>query len=251
MLKFFRKIRQNLIDTGDTKKYLFYAIGEILLVMIGILLALQVNNWNETKKVRAAELAALKNLHKEFIKNKVKFEGHIAPKKELTERWKTFLVKLGDKNLKESEKPKMRNLPPGSATLNVSFGILESLINSGKIEIFQNDSLKSLLTNWKAVFEEFEEEESVHWEMNRHYFNKYPKLPSPFFEGYFDGRPKWLFHDLKERQALYQAAFQDIIYQNQMIDNYMALQSTLADAVPVGEGFDQIIALLEQEILKH
>lgn len=46
MIKFFRKIRQNLLLENKTGKYLKYAIGEIILVMIGILLALQVNNWN-------------------------------------------------------------------------------------------------------------------------------------------------------------------------------------------------------------
>jgi len=52
MLTFFRKIRKSLLDTGSAKRYMLYAIGEILLVMIGILLALQVNNWNETRKDR-------------------------------------------------------------------------------------------------------------------------------------------------------------------------------------------------------
>jgi len=50
MINFFRKIRQQLLSENKTGKYLKYAIGEILLVMIGILLALQVNNWNESKK---------------------------------------------------------------------------------------------------------------------------------------------------------------------------------------------------------
>lgn len=50
MIKFFRKIRQNLLSEGKTGKYLKYAIGETLLVMIGILLALQVNTWNEKRK---------------------------------------------------------------------------------------------------------------------------------------------------------------------------------------------------------
>ena len=49
MLKFFRRIRQKLINQGDLKRYLIYAIGEVILVMIGILLALQVNNWNLKK----------------------------------------------------------------------------------------------------------------------------------------------------------------------------------------------------------
>ena len=50
MLTFLRKIRRSLNESGSTQKYLLYALGEILLVMIGILLALQVNNWNERRK---------------------------------------------------------------------------------------------------------------------------------------------------------------------------------------------------------
>ena len=48
MLKFFRGIRRKLIDEENLKKYLIYGIGEILLVVIGILIALQINNWNQT-----------------------------------------------------------------------------------------------------------------------------------------------------------------------------------------------------------
>ena len=50
MIKFFRHIRQNLIMENKTRKYLKYAVGEIVLVVIGILIALQVNNWNENRK---------------------------------------------------------------------------------------------------------------------------------------------------------------------------------------------------------
>jgi hypothetical protein len=46
MLKFFRRIRRKLLDEGSLRKYLVYAIGEITLVVIGILIALQINNWN-------------------------------------------------------------------------------------------------------------------------------------------------------------------------------------------------------------
>jgi len=55
MITFFRRIRQKLIDSGSVTKYLLYAIGEILLVVIGILIALQVNNWNEERKEIATE----------------------------------------------------------------------------------------------------------------------------------------------------------------------------------------------------
>lgn len=55
MLKFFQKIRLNLLSEGKTGKYLKYAFGEIVLVMIGILLALQVNNWSESQKAKKKE----------------------------------------------------------------------------------------------------------------------------------------------------------------------------------------------------
>jgi len=55
MIKFFRKIRQNLLSQGKTGKYFKYAIGEIILVVIGILIALQINNWNENRKNKITE----------------------------------------------------------------------------------------------------------------------------------------------------------------------------------------------------
>ena len=62
MLTFFRKIRKNLLGEGSTSKYLVYAVGEILLVMVGILLALQVNNWNEWRKDRIKEKEYLREI---------------------------------------------------------------------------------------------------------------------------------------------------------------------------------------------
>ena len=62
MLKFFRKIRQNMIKENKVNKYLLYAIGEIALVVIGILIALQINNWNEERKGIIKEYAVLNNL---------------------------------------------------------------------------------------------------------------------------------------------------------------------------------------------
>ena len=66
MLKFFRKIRQNLIGKGDAKKYLLYAIGEILLVVIGILIALQINNWNQNRLNQIKELDYLQQLQSDL-----------------------------------------------------------------------------------------------------------------------------------------------------------------------------------------
>ena len=66
MIKFFRNIRQNLLSEGKTGKYLKYAIGEIALVVIGILIALQINNWNENRKDNFVELKILESLNNDL-----------------------------------------------------------------------------------------------------------------------------------------------------------------------------------------
>ena len=62
MIKFFRKIRQNLLSEGKTGKYFKYALGEIILVVIGILIALQINNWNEQQKENLFERKILNEI---------------------------------------------------------------------------------------------------------------------------------------------------------------------------------------------
>ena len=62
MLTFLRKIRKSLIESGSARKYLLYAIGEVALVVIGILIALQINNWNENQKQLKVEKEILKDI---------------------------------------------------------------------------------------------------------------------------------------------------------------------------------------------
>ena len=64
MIKLFRIIRQRMLTQKSISKYLLYAVGEILLVMVGILLALQVNNWNERRKAKQVEFTLLTELKK-------------------------------------------------------------------------------------------------------------------------------------------------------------------------------------------
>jgi len=69
MIKFFRKIRQNLLSEGKTGKYFKYAIGEIVLVVIGILIALQINNWNTNKINQSESKKFNQRLLNEFVGN--------------------------------------------------------------------------------------------------------------------------------------------------------------------------------------
>ena len=66
MIKFFRRIRQKLLSENKFSKYLLYAIGEIVLVVIGILIALQINNWNENRKIELSGKGYLEEIYKEL-----------------------------------------------------------------------------------------------------------------------------------------------------------------------------------------
>ena len=62
MIKFFRKIRQHLLRDNKMGDYLKYAVGEIVLVVIGILIALSINNWNESRKNDLKQALLVKNI---------------------------------------------------------------------------------------------------------------------------------------------------------------------------------------------
>ena len=81
MIKFFRRIRKSHLMKNKTSTYLKYALGEIILVVIGILLALQINNWNENRKANEIENSILieivNGLQKDLIDINANIQGHI------------------------------------------------------------------------------------------------------------------------------------------------------------------------------
>jgi len=77
MIKFFRKIRQYSVSEGKTGKYFKYAIGEIILVVIGILIALQINNWNELRKQKLVEIDILEGIRNDILKDTIDLNFNI------------------------------------------------------------------------------------------------------------------------------------------------------------------------------
>jgi len=142
MLKFFRTIRKKLIEQDNIRKYLLYAIGEILLVVIGILIALQVNNWNEERKDKLKETALVSQLHSDLLQTE----------EELTEIKEFFHSRAHAAALVTKSYWKNEMLRD---TLLVNFGIVgsnrrynpilgtaRSLISSGNIDLIPSDNVR-------------------------------------------------------------------------------------------------------------
>jgi hypothetical protein len=77
MIKFYRKIRYDLMEKNITGKYFKYAIGEIILVIIEILIALKVNNWNEENKLKNEEIEILNNFKSVIEDDLIKLDTQI------------------------------------------------------------------------------------------------------------------------------------------------------------------------------
>ena len=162
MIKFFRKIRLQLLTENKMGKYFKYAIGEILLVVIGILIALQINTWNTKRLDSLKEKAILKELHKEFLGNRIQFDSvkmvHTRSMKSLNTIIDAMpLTKENVFTLMDAFEYALHTF-----TFNPSSGIVNSLIASGNYELIKNDTLRNYLVTWNDVYQDFLEEELNH-----------------------------------------------------------------------------------------
>jgi len=148
MIKFFRKIRQNLLMENKTGKYFKYAIGEILLVVIGILIALQVNNWNENRKLRNTEIGLLKELKGDLKASLDDLESDIKVVKETLKITDSIFKKLMiHKNEKSTEPISIRTSQLLNPILYPKLGAYEALQNYG-INNISNEDLRGDITDF-------------------------------------------------------------------------------------------------------
>ena len=159
MIKFFRKIRQNLLMENKTGKYFKYAIGEIVLVVIGILIALQINNFNEQRKDSEKEQVVLKQLKEDYetdlnqLRQKMDMRDGIV----LSALNVLKAIDYPDKIVRDSliiNLAKIDNDP--------TFDPIENdLISSGNLRLIKNEKLKRLLSNWSSDVIALQELEAI------------------------------------------------------------------------------------------
>jgi hypothetical protein len=158
MIKFFRKIRQNMIKENKVSRYLLYAIGEILLVVIGILIALQINTWNQNRLANIEERTILKNLHTEFLLNKETLKDALAENSNSFNIGKTLFNLIG-KERAEIEKHNIDSLLFNSietGSFRPSENTISDLLQSGRLQLLNNTNLKDLLHQWARVLKEYD-----------------------------------------------------------------------------------------------
>ena len=144
MIKFFRKIRQNLLMENKTSKYFKYAIGEIILVVIGILIAVQINTWIKNSETRKNNIIYLTKIIEELKLNKKRlhylaFEGdsltNVTPPLQRAVEDADSILKLSFRGLKKSDLQFFvtSKIYSGGSQLNLYDATYEELLNTGKL----------------------------------------------------------------------------------------------------------------------
>ena len=184
MIKFFRKIRQSLLTENKISKYLLYAIGEILLVIIGILIAVAINDWKEDKKLYNEEQSILKDLKQEMDLNlktlEIVIEQHEESLKAAQEMRKLFDDRDSFNKMPAETFQQLVSQMETNFTYDPQNGILNSLINSGRLNLFSNKELKYLLASFKELTADaFESTHAINSErpplMHKSYLSGYEK----------------------------------------------------------------------------
>jgi hypothetical protein len=170
MIKFFRHIRKSLLEENKTLKYFKYAIGEIVLVVIGILIALTINNYSEKKKERIKEQAFLKEINLDFKSNKTQLDSIISFNKASLHAGVRLLEIIQLFDLKNPKRTKSnehvadsiriyRPLVWRNKSFNPKNGTVDALLNSSSFDLIKNDTLRRYLISWKDVLGDYLEEE--------------------------------------------------------------------------------------------
>ncbi len=138
---------------NKTGKYLKYAIGEIVLVVIGILIALSINNWNESRLAKLEEKSILSNLNREFLQNKDALMIVMNENGESYQAGLTIMSLIGESRV-ELESINTDSLLYQTlefSSFNPSENALSDLLQSGRLQLLQNDKLKDLLYEWSRI----------------------------------------------------------------------------------------------------
>jgi hypothetical protein len=157
------------MEQNKIRTYLLYAVGEITLVMIGILLALQVNNWNADRLDRIEERTLLGQLKSELISNKEQLEQKIALRKQSIESILQIFTMIDDVNGKYSgqELDSLIGYVIPVFTFDPKNGVMNQLLGAGKLTLISNDTLRELVSNWSGIMVDFKESENDYSSINR------------------------------------------------------------------------------------
>lgn len=162
MLRFFRHLRIKLMEQNKIQTYLFYALGEIVLVVIGILIALQINNWNEERKTRVLEQQLLSSLLDEFEANFEILDQTVSLNEYVIEK-SIGLGKFTGPNLGDFDEEELSSFMVDVFKYEPRYvpnqGTVNEIISSGRLSVISDPELRKAISAWQSELESVKNQE--------------------------------------------------------------------------------------------
>ena len=164
-MKLFRSIRENLIKEADFKSYLVYAFGEILLVMIGISLAFQLDNWNENRLEENTAINYYENIREQIADDKTLIQEQIGFNNHYMAEFKyaNAILEANDRSKMDTLGRIVRNLTQYS-DFDKKGNIYETLVNSGEIKLLRNHSIVNSIRELEEKYTYINRMENIHYD---------------------------------------------------------------------------------------
>lgn len=229
-MKLFQKIRQTLIKEGNLKRYLFYAIGEILLVMIGISLAFQLNNWNDNRIKSNTEISYYQNIQDQIADDKALVLEQI----DFNNRYMAQF-NFANEILEAEDRSKMdtlglivRNLTQYS-DFDKKGNIYETLVSSGEIKLLRNHTIVNSIRELEEKYTYVNRMENIHYDAMMNYVivatnpilkfsNASVQKPDQLYSYQFQNLVLSLLQIMQEKDKVYNEALYQIEVTSELID---------------------------------
>ena len=164
-MKLFKTLRQDFIKQGNLKRYLLYAVGEILLVMIGISLAFQVSNWDDNRIKKNAEIRFYENIKEQIIDDKELIAGqrHYNNRHMVQYKYANEIIEANDRSKLDTLGIIVRNLTNYS-DFDKEGNIYETMVNSGQIKLLQNHEIVNGIRELEELYNYMNRMENIHYD---------------------------------------------------------------------------------------
>ncbi|MBL7473050.1 hypothetical protein IS446_09620 [Robertkochia sp. 1368] len=253
-MKFFNRLRRQLLEKNNLKKYLLYALGEIVLVVIGILIALAINNAQQENEIKRKEITYLSGLQKEFEISKKKLATLIEVNRANYKGATQVVSLLADPGSNPDEK-ELSQLIFRSLYNDIAFNpnnaLLNEMIHSGSLKDLSSTTLRKNLTNWLSTLEDIAKQEADLMSHRDHVLDMMRTN---------DGHLRSILHYADTSQSLFSlpadaspesnmTLFRSPAFENNLLLFILSGQSTeKAHYLPLMTDLEQILNLIENSI---
>ena len=239
MIHFFRHIRMQLLTNNKISKYLLYALGEIFLVVIGILIALQINNWNNSKLNRKEELKIYENIKQQIQEDRRELSEMKAFNRYQKEQLDRANILIMDNNRRAIDTLAFLVMMMSQySDFNGNDNIHETLVNSGDLKIIKNDTIPVQIKKLENTYNYVNRLEELHWSIMMEEL-------SPEMRGVMNYNSFEMFKPdrIREPDKLYSPEIQNIIYEVRYLS--MGKDSIYGRAL---RQIDRITGLIDNEL---